>query len=106
MATTSNKHLFSPKVSVTSTKSYTLTTYLNLLANSGGEVGFYVDEYDANGNWISGQYKTGVTAVGAKDVSLIYTPSSANVKSASLQVIIVGNSGITAYVDDVRWYQN
>jgi peptidoglycan/xylan/chitin deacetylase (PgdA/CDA1 family) len=106
VATTSNKHLFSPKVSVDSTKSYSLTTYLNLLTNSGGEVGFYVDEYDANGNWISGQYKASVTAVGAKDVSFTYTPSSANVKSASLQVIIVGNSGITAYIDDVRWYQN
>jgi peptidoglycan/xylan/chitin deacetylase (PgdA/CDA1 family) len=106
VATTSNKHLFSPKVSVNSTKSYSLTTYLNLKAITSGEVGFYIDEYDVNGNWISGQYKTGVNAVKAGDVSFTYTPSSANVKSASLQVIITGNSGITAYVDDIRWYQN
>jgi peptidoglycan/xylan/chitin deacetylase (PgdA/CDA1 family) len=104
--TSGNKHLFSPKVSVDSTKQYNLTCYLNLQAITSGVVGFYIDEYDANGNWVSGQYKADVNAVGAKDVSFNYTPSSANVKSASLQVIVVGNSGITAYVDDIRWYQN
>jgi peptidoglycan/xylan/chitin deacetylase (PgdA/CDA1 family) len=106
VATTSNKHLFSPKQTVDSTKQYTIKTYLNLQAITSGEVAFYMDEYDASGNWISGQYKIGVHTVGAGDVSFTYVPTSANVKSASLQVIVVGNSGITAYVDDVRWYQN
>ncbi|HVX48470.1 MAG TPA: hypothetical protein VHA05_03905, partial [Candidatus Saccharimonadales bacterium] len=102
----SNTHLFSPKVSVNPAKQYSITTYLNIKAITSGEVAFYIDEYDTNGNWISGQYKTGVSALGAGDVSLAYTPSSASVASASLQIIVVGNSGITAYVDDVRWYQN
>ena len=106
VATTSNKHLFSPKVAVDSTKSYSLNTYVNIKAMTSGEIGFYVDEYDANGNWISGQYKTGARTLGVNNVSYSYTPSSANVKSASLQIIIVGNSGIIAYIDDVRWYQN
>lgn len=99
-------HLFSPKVAVDSTKSYSLTSYLNVKAITSGEVGYYIDEYDANGNWISGQYKTGRNTVGAADVSFTYTPSSANVKSASLQVIVVANSGTLAYVDHLRWYQN
>ena len=106
VANTANKHLFSPKTAVDSTKSYTLTTYLNIQTLTSGEVAFYMDEYDSGGNWISGQYKTGVSTLGARNVSFTYIPSSANVKSASLQVIVVGNSGITAYVDDVRWYQN
>jgi peptidoglycan/xylan/chitin deacetylase (PgdA/CDA1 family) len=106
VATTSNKHLFSPKQTVDSTKQYTIKTYLKLQAITNGEVGFYMDEYDASGNWISGQYKTGVSTIGAGDVSFTYKPTSANVKSTSLQIIIVGNSGITAYVDDVRFYQN
>ncbi|HEY5153032.1 MAG TPA: polysaccharide deacetylase family protein [Candidatus Saccharimonadales bacterium] len=106
VATTTNKHLFSPKQAVDSTKQYTIKTYLKLQAITSGEVGFYIDEYDAGGNWISGQYKTGVSTIGAGDVSLAYQPTSASVKSASLQIIIVGNSGITAYVDDVRFYQN
>lgn len=101
-----NAFLFGPKVTVDATKQYSLTSYLNLKARTSGEIAFYVDEYDVNGNWISGQYKLGVTAVSAGDVSVGYKPSSANVKSASLQVIIVANSGITAYVDNIRWYQN
>ncbi len=105
-ATPANIHLFSPKVTVDPTKTYTLTTYLNLQTLTSGEVAFYVDEYDSSGNWISGQYKVGVSTVGTSNVSFTYVPSSASVASASLQVIIVGNSGITAYVDDVRWYQN
>jgi len=105
-AATTNKHLFSPKVSADSTKTYTVSSYLNLKTILSGEVGFYVDEYDVNGNWISGQYKTGVRTVRNGDVTISYVPSSVNVKSASLQVIVVGNSGILAYFDDVRWYQN
>lgn len=106
VGTTSNNHLFSPKVTVDPTKSYSITTYLNLKTITSGEVGFYVDEYNASGTWISGQYKVGVSTVSAGDVGFVYTPSSTSVASASLQVIVVGNSGITAYVDDVRWYQN
>lgn len=106
VAGTANNHLFSPKVTVNPTKSYTLTSYLNLQSITSGEVAFYVDEYDSGGNWISGQYKLGIHTVSAGDVSFTYTPSSANVASASLQVIVVGSSGITAYVDDIRWYQN
>ena len=101
-----NGHLFSPAVAVNSTHSYTLSNYLNLTAITSGEVAFYVDEYDVNGNWISGQYKLGVHTVGAGDVNLAYNPSTANVAKASLQVIVVGNSGIAAYFDDSRWYQN
>ncbi len=106
VATTTNNHLFSPKVTVDPTKSYSITTYLNLKAITNGEVAFYVDEYNASGTWISGQYKVGVSTVSSGDVGFVYTPSSTTVASASLQVIVVGNSGITAYVDDVRWYQN
>lgn len=105
-AATSNKHLFSPKVAADSTKSYTVSSFLNLKSITSGEVGFYIDEYDASGNWISGQYKIGIRSVRNGDVTISYTPSSPNVKSASLQVIVVGNSGISGFFDDVRWRQN
>jgi peptidoglycan/xylan/chitin deacetylase (PgdA/CDA1 family) len=106
VSTANTTHLFGPKQAVDSTKQYTVKTYVKLQAITSGSVGFYIDEYDANGNWISGQYKTDVTTVGAGDIAILYTPSSANVKSASLQIIIAGNSGVTAYIDDVRWYLN
>jgi peptidoglycan/xylan/chitin deacetylase (PgdA/CDA1 family) len=105
-STTGNAHLFSPKVTVDAAKSYSLTGYINLQQITSGELGYYIDEYDANGNWVSGQWKVGISSVGARDVAVSYTPSSANVKSASLQVYVTTNSGIIAYVDNIRWYQN
>jgi peptidoglycan/xylan/chitin deacetylase (PgdA/CDA1 family) len=103
-STTKNIHLFSPKVAVDPTKTYSLTSYVALKALTSGEVGFYIDEYDANGNWISGRYMTGVRGVSTGDVALSYKPTSTSVKTASLQVIVTANSGISAYYDDVRWY--
>jgi peptidoglycan/xylan/chitin deacetylase (PgdA/CDA1 family) len=105
-ATNVNTHLFSPLVSVDSTKSYSLSTYVNIKQLLTGEVGFYIDEYDASGNWISGKYVTGMRSAGTGTVSFTYVPSSANVKSASLQIILQGNSGIQAYLDNVIWLQN
>ncbi len=104
--TTKNTHLFSPHVTVSSAHSYGVTSYLNLTALKSGEVGFYMDEYNASGQWVSGKYITGVHTLGAGDVGFTYTPSSSSVATASLQVIVMGNSGIHAYFDDVRWYQN
>lgn len=105
-STNRNTHLFSPILSVDSTKTYSLISYLDFKQRTSGEVGFYIDEYDANGNWISGQWKTAVTALGPRDVGFNYTPSSANVKKASLQIYVTANSGILAYYDNVRWYLN
>lgn len=106
VASTQERHLFGPQVTVANTNSYSISAWLNITARQSGVIAFYIDEYDASGNWISGQYKTEVTALGSGDRSLTYQPSSAAVAKASLQVIISGNSGITAYVDNVRWYQN
>jgi hypothetical protein len=103
--TSGNTHLFSPQVAVGPSHAYNLTSYLNLAAINSGEVGLYMDEYDVDGNWISGQYITGVHSVTAGNMGFAYTPSSAAVAKASLQVIVVGGSGINAYFDDVKWYQ-
>jgi len=104
--TSANTHLFSPKITVSSTNSYTIDAWLNLLTCNSGEVAFYIDEYNAQGQWISGQYKLGVYTIGTHSLGFTYTPSSSNVTSAALQIIVVGNSGITGYLDDVQWYQN
>jgi peptidoglycan/xylan/chitin deacetylase (PgdA/CDA1 family) len=105
-ATAANTHLFSPRVTTTTPASYTIAAYLAVTARTGGEVGFYIDEYDASGAWISGQYKLGVPATGVTAVRLTYSPSTPAVASAGLQVIVVGGSGITGYVDDVHWTRN
>jgi peptidoglycan/xylan/chitin deacetylase (PgdA/CDA1 family) len=104
VATSTNTHLFSPKIQVNAGSSYSLLTYLNLQAISANEVGFYVDEYDANGNWISGKYLGGVRTSGTNNIGFSYTPTSANVSSASLQYIVTGSSAANGYFDDARWY--
>jgi hypothetical protein len=101
-ATTANKHLFSPQVAVTA-GTYKIAGYLNVAARTSGEVGFYIDEYNAAGQWISGQYKLGVNAAGVTNVDLTYSPSTTAVAKARLQVIVPGNSGLQGYFDDVRW---
>lgn len=101
-ATAANKHLFSPQVAV-SAGTYKIASYLNVTARTSGEVGFYIDEYNSAGQWISGQYKLGVTAGGVTNVDLTYSPSTTSVAKASLQVIVQGNSAIQGYFDDVRW---
>lgn len=103
---TKNAHLFGPKIDVTSSSSYTVSGYLNILQRASGGVGFYIDEYDAAGNWISGQYKTERTALGAGTTSFSYQPSSSNVAKASLQVIVDVNSGIRAFLDHAVWTKN
>jgi peptidoglycan/xylan/chitin deacetylase (PgdA/CDA1 family) len=100
-----NSHLFSPKVAVDATKNYSLTSYLNVQQLTSGEVGFYIDEYNTNGNWVSGRYVAGIRGVSTGDVNFQYKPTSTAVKTASLQVIIAADSGISGYYDDVRWYQ-
>lgn len=106
---TTNTHLFSPQIAVSSGHSYSITSYLNLqqiTATNGGEIGYYIDEYNAAGTWISGQYKLGVNTLGAGNYGFTYTPTSATVAKASLQVIVVANSNAKAYLDNIGWVQN
>jgi len=98
-----NVHLFSPKVTVSATATYSIGLYCSITALTTGEVGFYIDEYDAGGNWVSGQWKTARYGVGAAQTAMTYKPSSANVRTASFQIYATG-TGIQAYVDDVKWY--
>lgn len=105
-AASTNAHLFSPSVSVAYGTSYSLAAWLNLTSLTSRSVGFYVDEYDSSGNWISGQYKADTTTLGTQEITLVYSPSSAQVTSASLQVIVVGGSGATGYIDNIRWHKS
>ncbi len=101
-----NTHLFSPQITINPAERYIIKTYLNVQQISSGEVSFYIDEYDAAGEWISGSYAPGVAssdAVRARDVNFIYTPSSADVVTARLEVILKANSGVKAYIDNIQW---
>ena len=98
---TASGHLFSPKVPVTPATNYMFKAFLNVAAISSGEVGFYVDEYNSAGQWISGQFRKRENTKWVESMNFTYTPSSTSVASASLQVYVTG-TGITAYVDNVQ----
>ena len=53
-STAAHSHLFSPRIAVDSNTLYVLKSYLNVKAIKSGEIGYYIDEYDASGNWVSG----------------------------------------------------
>lgn len=94
-------HAFSALIALPSTTgTYHWTEYITTGAATG-EFGFYIDEYDANGNWISGQWKGMLTTpfTGTKDIT--YTPTSASVKSVRLQYYVVANSTFNLFLDSV-----
>ena len=95
-------HLFSPLVAVTPGTNYLFKTFLNVTTLTSGEVTFYVDEYNAAGAWISGQFRAREPSRWVESLNFSYAPSSANVASASLQIGVTGTPGITAYVDNVE----
>ncbi len=102
--TTKNVHLFSPKISVVPTSTYLFKTFLNVEKISSGEVGYYLDEYDTNGNWVSGQYKKAERTAFVENINFTYKPTSTKVARVSLQIIVAANSGIKAYVDNVQLF--
>lgn len=104
--TTQDVHLFSPQVTVSPTDTYVINGYLNIVGEGEqtGSISAYVDEYDANGNWISGQLKQTITNAAFKDLSFAYTATSNTVVKASLQIIAAINSGITAFLDNLGWF--
>ncbi len=103
---TKSVHLFSPLTAVDATKTYTTKSFLNVQAIKSGEVTYYIDEYDANNNWISGQYKLGEKSLNVESINFIYKPTSANVKKIRYQIAVGANTGIKAIVDNVQLIQN
>lgn len=112
--TTKNIELFSPRVTVDSTKAYVIKSYLaveKMTVASGHEISFYVDEYDANGTWLQTVFKKAEvgnagSTVGAwtENMNFEYKPTSATVASARLQVVVTANSGALAYIDNVEMF--
>ncbi|MGH7238156.1 MAG: polysaccharide deacetylase family protein, partial [Candidatus Saccharimonadales bacterium] len=90
-------HLFSPKFAVNPDTTYVVKSFLNLQSITSGEVGYYIDEYNAQGQWISGQWKTQEVNPFVEDMNYAYKPSSVAVASASLQFIVSG-SGISGFI--------
>lgn len=98
-----NVHLFSPTVSVDPTAEYVVKGYASMAASQINDIGFYIDEYDSSGTWISGQYLQTIYSWYTRDISFGYKPTSGRVRSASLQIIISSASGKVLYIDSIHW---
>ncbi len=95
-----NVHLFGEKIPVSYGHQYDLSIFVNANSLLAGEIGFYMDEYDVNGNWISGQW-FGLVAPGQiKQYSRVYTPISAAVNQISIQTYLSSLSQGTVYADN------
>ena len=103
---TSSASLFSPQVAVTSGTTYDLKNYVNI--TSGVSVNFLIDEYNSAGTEISSVdpgacIAYAATGIDVADIDFSYTPSSASVTSASLQVIVKG-AKTQAYYSGAQWF--
>ena len=98
-----NVHAFGTRFPVGS-GTYTWSQYV-VTTSGTGEFGFYIDEYDANGNWISGQWKGGIWGASSGVQSFSYTRSSSNVAFASPQLYVLSGTTFDVYVDSVSFGQ-
>jgi peptidoglycan/xylan/chitin deacetylase (PgdA/CDA1 family) len=97
-------HLFSPHVAVTPGRTYGVKAFLATERIAPGkQIGFYVDEYNAQNQWISGRYLARSNEVYVEEVNFRYSPTSTRIKSARLQVIVEGNSNAVAYLAAPKW---
>lgn len=95
--TNTTVYLFSDIVPVEYNTTYIWQTYLNM---KEGYMGFYIDEYNANGDWISGQQKAFLSPTFNGFKVLSYTPTSSDVKSIQVQYSTYGDSN-DIYIDSV-----
>ncbi len=100
-----NVHLFSPQFEVTAGDTWVLESYVDNQALKRGGLGIYVDEYDAQGRWCSGQYLAEIPAGDVQRPRLAYTPSSPEVQRAAVQWIMPSTAEGVGRVDSVRFYK-
>lgn len=113
--TSGTLHLFSPTVDV-SAKPYVIKAYLNMQTIGVlGELAFFVDEYDANGAYITTQYKKAWSVFNAPNPlvtqhSFEYTPTTTlnsapvTVAKARLQLVAVTDTGMKCFIDNIQWF--
>ena len=99
-----NGQLFSPMITVDPAKAYFAKSFLNLaVSGTNGQVGYYIDEYDVNGAYLSSQNKVSEPSVFVENINFAYKPTSLAVAKIRLQIIVAG-IGTKAYVDNVQFF--
>ena len=102
---TNETHLFSPTISVNPNSTYVIKGYADVKNSKGGELGIYIDEYNIDGDWISGQYMQTISVWYNNELTFAYKSTSTKVAKARLQLIISAASGMIVYVDNIQWLE-
>lgn len=97
-------HLYAPPIVANSKASYIFKAYVNTLNKTAGEFGFYIDEYDRNGKWISGKWLGAVWLPTVSHFTANYTPTSKNVVTFKIQTYFSGNAKGFVYIDNYQLY--
>lgn len=97
-------HLLSQNVPVENGELYGIQAYLDSSFLTGGEVGFYIDEYNQQNEWISGQWLGAYNYQTVTQFNKQYAPGSAQVAMLNVQVYIAAGSQGHAFVDNVELF--
>lgn len=97
-------HLFSSKININHNLRYGIRVYADTRSFTQGELGFYIDEYDSAGNWISGKWIGGINRKNVTDYAYKYTPTNTNVKKAAVQIYTTAGTGGVFYIDNVEFF--
>lgn len=95
-------HLFSRTISIDPSRMYVWQHYLRTIVVNG-EIGFYIDEYNEQGSWISGQWKGEINSSTSGTKTISYTPTSQSVKNVVLQYYVVPGSQTELILDSVSF---
>lgn len=97
-------HVFGQKVPVLFGTTYGFRVYTDSRNYTSGEFGFYLDEYDQNGAWISGKWLGGIFNKNVVDKSYVYTPTSSAVKTAAVQVYVTPGTEGSVILDNIELF--
>lgn len=99
-----NIHAFGGMIPVSFGREYGVRLYTDSRQLESGEVGFYVDEYDAGGVWISGKWLGAIYGKNVIDKAYAYTPTSMKVTKAELQIYMTAGTNGTTFIDSVEFF--
>lgn len=97
-------HLFGDKVPVSYGTTYGFRAYTDSRGFQSGEVGFYIDEYDVDGNWVSGKWLGAIYNQNVIDKAYAYTPTSANVATMAIQIYVDAGTKGAVFVDNLEFF--
>lgn len=91
----------SAQVALGTSQSFEISYFAKTVGYAGGGTALWVNEYDAGGQWLKGQWLGGYYRTLNEVLKYSYTPSSAAVKTIDIHLFTEAGSTMTLYIDEV-----